>query len=76
MVPKSALFDVRDLTIVDNRVKIKAISDSFNSIDNIEKSFKSNPHFTKVAKGEISTAADGQNKDFTLTFDVKKKGKP
>lgn len=76
VVPKSTLFNVRDLTIVDNRVKIKATSDSFNSIDNIEKGFKSNPHFTKVSKGEISTAADGQNKDFTLTFDIKKKGRP
>lgn len=76
MVPKSVLFDVRDLSIVENHVKIKAISDSFNSIENIEKSFKSNLNFTKVVKGEISTSADGQNKDFTLTFDIKKKGKP
>lgn len=76
IVPKSVLFNVRDLTLVDNRVKIKATSDSFNSIDNIEKGFKSNPHFTKVSKGEISTAADGQNKEFTLTFDIKKKERP
>ena len=71
LVPKNVLFDVRELSIVDGKIKIAAISDSFNSIDNIEKSLKNNPKFTKVAKGEISTASDGQNKDFTMTFDIK-----
>lgn len=73
LVPKDVLFDVREFSIVDRKIKLKAISDSFNTIENIEKSFKNHPAFTKVAKGEISTAADGENKDFTLTFDVKGK---
>ena len=38
LVPKNVLFDVRELSIVDGKIKIAAISDSFNSIDNIEKS--------------------------------------
>ncbi len=72
LVPKQTLFDVREFSYVDGKIKIKAISDSFNSIDNIEKSFRNHPQFTKVTKGEISTASDGQNKDFTITFDIKK----
>ena len=72
LVPKQTLFDVREFSYVDGKVKIKALSDSFNSIDTIEKSLKIHPQFTKVTKGEISTASDGQNKDFTITFDIKK----
>lgn len=74
IVPKATLFDVRELTIIERRIKIKALADSFNAIDTIEKSFKNNPNFAKVTKGDISTAADGKNKNFTLTLDVKKKG--
>ncbi|MBI2645882.1 MAG: pilus assembly protein PilM, partial [Deltaproteobacteria bacterium] len=72
LVPKPTLFDVREFSYVDGKIKIKAISDSFNSIDTIEKSLKNHSQFTKVTKGEISTASDGQNKDFTITFDIKK----
>lgn len=72
LVPKQVLFDVREFSYVDGKIKIKAISDSFNSIDNIEKSLKNHPQFTKITKGEISTSSDGQNKDFTITFDLKK----
>ncbi|MBI3019179.1 MAG: pilus assembly protein PilM [Deltaproteobacteria bacterium] len=72
LVPKQTLFDVREFSYVDGKIKIKAISDSFNSIDTIERNFKNHPQFTKVTKGEISTASDGQNKDFTITFDIKK----
>ncbi len=72
LAPKQVLFDVRELSIVDGKIKLKAISDSFNTIDNIEKMLKANPKFTKVIKGEISTASDGRNKDFTLSFEIKR----
>lgn len=74
MVPKKVLFDVRELMIVENHIKIKAISDSFNSIDNMEKSFRNNSNFTAVTKGTVSTASDGTHKEFTFTFDIKKRG--
>ncbi len=72
LIPKQTLFDVREFSYVDGKIKIKALSDSFNSIDAIEKSLRNHSLFTKVTKGEISTASDGQNKDFTITFDIKK----
>ena len=71
MVPKEVLFDVRELSITDRKVRLKALSDSFNAIENIEKSFKNHTAFDSVVKGEISTAADGKNKNFTISFDVK-----
>ena len=73
IIPKQVLFDVREFALVDRRINIKAISDSFNSIDNIERGFKNNKNFAKVSKGEISTAPDGVHKDFTLSLEIKKK---
>ncbi|MBI4040417.1 MAG: pilus assembly protein PilM [Deltaproteobacteria bacterium] len=72
LVPKEVLFDVRELSIVDRKVRMKGISDSFNSVENIEKSLKNHAEFTNVVKGEIQTAADGKNKNFTVTFDLRK----
>lgn len=69
-VPSDLRVDVQEIIVEMGRVRVKAQSDSIESIDKVVQALKKGKGFTEVTSTDVRVALDGKSYDFQLLISL------